>query len=168
MENKLILDVCCNGRKFWFDKENPLAFFVDIQEEKTFITGSGKHERVRHIRPDKVMDFRKLDIPDESYHLVVFDPPHLKTLGENSFMAQLYGRLDPLTWENDLRKGLSECFRVLKTNGVLVFKWCEYEIPLRDVLELTDEKPLFGHPSGKQQKTHWVTFMKFRASTKGG
>ena len=27
-------------------------------------------------------------------------------------------------------------------------------------LELTDEKPLFGHISGKRANTHWITFMK--------
>ena len=27
-------------------------------------------------------------------------------------------------------------------------------------ITLTPEKPLFGHRSGKQQKTHWVTFIK--------
>lgn len=25
---------------------------------------------------------------------------------------------------------------------------------------LTDEQPLFGHKSGKREKTHWITFMK--------
>jgi len=29
---------------------------------------------------------------------------------------------------------------------------------------LTEHKPLFGHPSGKAQKTHWVTFMKRSAN----
>jgi hypothetical protein len=29
-----------------------------------------------------------------------------------------------------------------------------------EILKLTDEKPLFGHKSGKQSKTHWITFMK--------
>ena len=74
-------------------------------------------------------------------------------------MAAMYGVLDK-TWKEDLQKGFAECFRVLKPDGVLIFKWCEYEIPLREVLALTPFKPLFGHPSGKMQKTHWVTFMK--------
>jgi hypothetical protein len=46
----------------------------------------------------------------------------------------------------------------------LVFKWNECDIPLKDVLECTTEKPLFGHPSGKAQKTHWVCFMKIKDS----
>lgn len=25
---------------------------------------------------------------------------------------------------------------------------------------MTDQKPVFGHPSGKRANTHWITFMK--------
>ena len=58
-----------------------------------------------------------------------------------------------LTW-------IDECFRVLKDEGILIFKWNECDVPLKEVLKLTTYKPLFGHPSGKAQKTHWVCFMK--------
>jgi SAM-dependent methyltransferase len=75
-------------------------------------------------------------------------------------MADKYGQLDKKTWPDDLRAGFAECFRVLRPEGVLIFKWSEFDIPLRDVLALTPVKPLFGHPSGKAQKTHWVAFMK--------
>ena len=59
-----------------------------------------------------------------------------------------------------LKKGFSECFRILKPNGVLIFKWCEVQFPLKKILALTKEKPLFGHKSGKAMKTHWVVFIK--------
>jgi len=59
-----------------------------------------------------------------------------------------------------LRDGFAECFRVLKPNGTLVFKWSEYEIPVREVLSLTSHKPLFGHRSGRQSMTHWIVFIK--------
>ena len=49
---------------------------------------------------------------------------------------------------------------MLRPEGVLIFKWCEDEIPVSRILALTQHKPLFGHKSGKQQKTHWITFMK--------
>jgi len=157
---KNILDVCCGCRMFWFDKKQSNALFVDIRGPETFTTGLGIHKRTRHISPDKIMDFRKLDLPDNSFSLVVFDPPHLSKLGDKSFTAKIYGKLNAITWQDDLRKGFMECFRVLKPNGVLVFKWCEFEIPLSEILKLTTEKPLFGHKSGKQQKTHWLCFMK--------
>jgi hypothetical protein len=44
--------------------------------------------------------------------------------------------------------------------GVLIFKWNETQVTVSELLALTDEKPLFGHKSGKREKTHWITFMK--------
>lgn len=160
LREKPILDACCGGRMFWFDKQNPNVLFVDRREIESMVVGGGRNARMFSCKPDKVMDFRSLELSDESFNLVVFDPPHFVRAGDKSYMAQKYGKLDPQTWRDDLRAGFSECFRVLKPNGVLVFKWNEYHIPLREVLALTDIKPLFGHPSGIRQQTHWVTFMK--------
>lgn len=149
---------------FWFNKQHPNALYLDIRREEDFVVrgNHGVDNRHKSILPDTVMDFRKLDLPDNSYSLVVFDPPHLFA-GRKSYFAQIYGRLED-TWQEDLRKGFSECFRVLKPNGVLVFKWNESDIPLREILALTPVEPLFGHRSGKAQKTHWVTFMKLTPS----
>lgn len=159
LNGKLILDACCGGRQFWFDKENSNVLFVDIRLMEPKVVGTGKNARIRKCLPDKIMDFRQLEMADETFRMVVFDPPHL-FLGENSFMSQSYGRLEKKTWKEDLRKGFSECFRVLKKEGILIFKWSECDVPLKAVLELTEHRPLFGHPSGKSQKTHWVAFMK--------
>jgi len=49
---------------------------------------------------------------------------------------------------------------VLKPSGTLIFKWNETDVPTSQVLALTDAKPLFGHKSGKQMKTHWIAFLK--------
>jgi len=145
---------------FWFDKKHPNVLYVDKRVTQPFTLGKGKDKRLRSCLPDRVMDFRKLDLPTGQFSLVVFDPPHFTSLGAKSYTAQTYGRLDRKTWRKDLTKGFAECFRVLKPDGVLIFKWNEYDIPLKDILELTPVQPLFGHPSGKAQKTHWVTFMK--------
>ena len=159
-----ILDACCGGRMFWFDKKNPDVLFVDRRVVEPVSVGNGRNARTFSCLPDKVMDFRHLDLPDESFSLVVFDPPHFVRAGEKSYMAQKYGVLDPQTWRDDIRAGFTECFRVLKTNGVLIFKWNEYQIPLSEVLQLSPVSPLFGHPSGKRQKTHWICFMKLENS----
>jgi hypothetical protein len=50
--------------------------------------------------------------------------------------------------------------RVLKTNGILIFKWNETEIKVNEVLSLIEYQPLFGHTTGRQSKTMWVCFMK--------
>jgi SAM-dependent methyltransferase len=77
-----------------------------------------------------------------------------------------YGLLTD-NWRDDLAKGFSECFRVLKPYGTLIFKWAETEFPLKEVLALTKEKPLYGHKSGKKATTHWVSFIKTVAPPKG-
>lgn len=159
MKKKEILDVCCGGRMFWFNKSHPNVLYVDRRVMQPKVVGSGKDARIRKCLPDEVMDFRALQLPNDSFSLVVFDPPHL-FLGENSYMAQNYGALDKKTWKEDITKGFAECFRVLKPNGVLIFKWNEHDVPLKEILQLTPVEPLFGHPSGKTQLTHWVTFMK--------
>lgn len=170
-EEKLILDACCGNRMFWFDKHQPNTLYIDNRIMPPTKVGKGKNARIRAVQPDKVMDFRKLELPDNHFNLVVFDPPHFNSLGKNSYTAITYGRLNPNTWQQDLAKGFSECFRVLKTNGVLIFKWNEYDILVKEVLKLSPYKPLFGHISGKAQKTHWITFMKLEEqlkSQKGG
>lgn len=164
-KNELILDPCCGGRQFWFDKENSNVLFADERVMNPIVVGKGKDARVRKCLPDKVMDFRNMDISDRSFKLVVFDPPHL-FLGENSYMIKSYGTLDKQTWKEDIRKGFSECFRVLKNEGVLIFKWNESDILLKEILKLTPYKPLFGHSSGKLQKTHWICFMKIESEEK--
>lgn len=113
------------------------------------------------VAPDIVMDFRQLDLPDQAFAHIVFDPPHiLKRGGKRSWMKEKYGELDRATWKDDLRAGFAECFRVLRPEGTLIFKWSESDIPVREVLALTPMKPLYGHRSGKAGKTLWVAFMK--------
>lgn len=151
-----ILDPCCGSRMFWFNREHPEAVFGDIRtEEHTLCDG-----RSLRIAPDQPMDFRALPFADGTFKLVVFDPPHLRKAGPESWMRAKYGVLDADNWQEDLRQGFSECFRVLATDGVLIFKWNETQIKVREILALTDQKPLFGHPSGKKGGTHWITFMK--------
>ncbi len=154
---KQILDVCCGSRMFWFDKQNPLAIFGDIRdEEHTLCDG-----RSLEIKPDIQLDFTNLDFENEQFKLVVFDPPHLDKLGKNSWMAKKYGILNK-TWRDDLKAGFAECFRVLESGGILIFKWNETQIKTSEILKLTDKKPLFGHISGKRANTHWVCFMNIK------
>lgn len=152
---KNILDVCCGSRMFWFDKTNEDVVFLDIRDEDHVLCDGRKIS----IKPDIIGDFRKLPFDDNQFNLVVFDPPHLVKLGVDSWMAKKYGILFP-TWENDIEQGFSECFRVLKKNGVLIFKWNEDQILTSKILSLTPHKPLIGHISGKRSKTHFITFMK--------
>lgn len=98
---KLILDVCCGGRMFWFNKRHPNALYLDnrIMSSKKMTNGA-----TLEVAPDMIMNFRKLDLPNNCFALVVFDPPHiLKRGGKNSWMKDKYGELDKNTWRDDLR-----------------------------------------------------------------
>lgn len=99
----------------WFDKADPDAIYMDIREEE-FIACDGRRVRVH---PDLIADFRNMPFEDESFKLVVFDPPHFNRLGANSYTAQKYGRLFP-SWETDLKRGFDECMRVLEPFGIPV------------------------------------------------
>src|SRR6185369_8570354 len=123
--------------------------------------GNESGERTIYISPDVMIDFRSLPYPDGRFKLVAFDPPHLVRAGAKSWMAAKYGKLSA-DWRDDLRAGFAECFRVLATDGVLVFKWNETQVKLREVLALTPHQPLFGNTSGKKAGTHWLVFMKPR------
>ena len=156
MSGKVILDACCGGRMFWFDRENPAATYVDKRIVKRHEFWQG---RFIEVAPDTVADFTKLPYADRSFKLVVFDPPHLPDAGENSRLALKYGRL-LVGWEAMIHDGFRECIRVLDDYGVLIFKWSEVQIPVSRILDVIDAKPLFGHRSGKASKTHWMCFMK--------
>ena len=149
---KPIIDVCCGSRMFWFDRKNPKVVFMDNRTvEQTLCDG-----RKLEIKPDVVGDFRHIPYQDNTFYLVVFDPPHLVRAGKKSWLAAKYGKLSP-DWQEDLKQGFAECIRVLKPNGTLVFKWNETQIKLSEILHLFCVRPLFGHRRGN---THFLVFMK--------
>ena len=151
-----ILDACCGSKMFWFDRNNPDVLFADIRKEDTVLCDGRKLV----IDPDVISDFRDMDFPDKRFKLVVFDPPHLNSLGKNSWMAKKYGVLDKGTWQDDLARGFSECWRVLDDNGILIFKWSDVDIKVTEILKLFNQKPLFGHRTMINNRTIWMCFMK--------
>ena len=96
---------------------------------------------------------------------MVFDPPHLNRVGKTSWTREKYGALDT-TWPQMLHDGFAECWRVLKPNGTLIFKWSSVQIPLSDVLKAIGHTPLYGHKSGKHMQTHWLAFVKLEQQDK--
>jgi len=144
---------------FWFDKQNPLVDFCDKRMVPKMMVGKGRNARVFECNPDTVADFKSLPFKDGSFHLVVLDSPHLIRAGVKSYMAIKYGIL-PENWEQEIHDGFHECMRVLKPNGVLIFKWNEVQIPVSEITKAIGVDPLFGHVSGKKSNTHWLCFMK--------
>lgn len=157
-----VLDPCCGSRMMWFDKADPRAIFGDRRSETLTVTDRSHREdgtRTLTIAPDTLMDFRAMPFSDGQFKLVAFDPPHLVRAGPKSWLAAKYGKLGQ-DWRDDLRQGFSECWRVLATDGVLVFKWNETQVKVTEVLPLAPARPLFGQVSGRTGMTHWLVFMK--------
>ena len=162
-EQKPVLDATCGSRMIWFNKENELAVFVDQREmdsEAIWTSGDGKSVRYCSIHPDVKASFTDLPFEDETFYHVVFDPPHMIKLGETSWMAKKYGKLNGEDWPSVLKAGFDECWRVLKPYGTLIFKWAEIDIPVKEIIKAIGKDPLYGCRSGKQLKTHWMTFIK--------
>ena len=153
--DKKILDATYGSRSMWFDKKNPNTIYADKRREKHILCDG----RTLEVSPDIQMDFTKMPFEDNKFSLVVFDPPHLHKLGKNAWMAKKYGVLFP-NWETDIKAGFDECMRVLKPDGVLIFKWNQNQIKTNKIIQIIDKQPLFGHPSGKYGQTIWMTFMK--------
>lgn len=150
---KKILDACCGSRMFWYDKNRDDTVYMDNRSFDDVLCDGRKLS----IHPDIVADFRNIPFDDNSFNLVVFDPPHLKTAGKTSWIGKKYGTLSK-DWKSDISQGFKECMRVLKKDGFLVFKWSEKEIKLSEVLKIIPFKPLFGTKS--RADTHWLIFVK--------
>lgn len=146
---------------FWFDPNDNRAVFLDNRSISCSLADKSSKNGKRHlmVNPDVIGDFTALPFADESFSLVVFDPPHLLKNGESGWLAKKYGKLTP-EWKIQLAMGFSECFRVLKPSGTMIFKWNETDIPVSQILKLTPHRPLFGNRCGKLSKSHWIVFLK--------
>lgn len=164
--DKKVLDVACGGKMFYFDKADERVLFCDSRSVDTELCDGRRFV----VAPDIQCDFVALPFETGAFRLVVFDPPHL--LYNTGKISSLNPKAQPTGyqhikygslsngWQDMIRRGFSECFRVLKNEGVLIFKWNETDIPVKDILKLTPQKPLFGNRSGKASKTHWICFIK--------
>lgn len=156
--NKDILDACCGKRMMWFNKTNENVLYVDERSE---------------ITPNKIEDFRNMTFADDSFKMVVFDPPHL--IGgkfKESNMQNDYGDLNKKTWKEDLKQGFDECIRVLEEGGFLIFKWSDCnrwsnisnDCNVKTLLTLFGQEPLFGHKTRANKNmissTYWFCFRK--------
>lgn len=149
---KKILDACCGSRMFWFNRKHKDAVYMDIRNFTDTLCDGRRLE----VKPDIEGDFRDMPFEDNSFYMVIFDPPHLLKAGKDSWLGKKYGILGQ-RWKQDISEGFNECMRVLKPNGTLIFKWNEDQIKLSEILKVIGHEPLIGN---RRSKTHWLVFMK--------
>jgi len=157
MSAKTILDATCGARGIWFreSKRCEQAIYSDCRELEQVCSDG----RVLKIQPDEINDFRYLPYADGAFKLVVFDPPHLLRAGPKSWLRAKYGVLNPAAWKDDIKGGLSECWRVLDEGGTLIFKWAETHVKISELRELFPVPPLFG-TTAHSPHTLFIVFHK--------
>lgn len=147
-----ILDVCCGSRMFWYDKREKHTTYMDVRKHyEKLPTG-----HVIDVNPDVQANWKHIPFDDCNFDLVVFDPPHLIHAGATSWLAKKYGTL-PSDWKPELKGGFDECQRVLKNNGILIFKWNDEQIKFSEVLKAFGQRPILGD---RRSKTRWLVFLK--------
>lgn len=152
-----ILDACCGGRFWWWDKQHPLAVYVD---NRVAPPGSRADRPNWSVEPDIVADFRELPFDDQAFQLVLFDPPHIAREQPSGNIANQFGALTRSTEQDDLRRGLTECWRVLAPGGTLVLKWAG---ALERVRPHFPTDPIVGTRTlrrGSGLGTRWFIFYK--------
>jgi SAM-dependent methyltransferase len=136
-------------RAIWFNRLQAETVFVDIRPE---------------THPTVLADTTQLPFPDNWFDLIVFDPPHM-THGEGSTMAKYYSAFPAEVIRDLVQKSGAEAFRVVKTDGLMAFKWNDHDVRLPRILLLMEGwEPLFGqkvagrslHRSG----SYWVLLRK--------
>ena len=129
----------------WFQRKYKDAVYLDKRRRKA---------------PDIVADFRKLPFRDGVFDLVLFDPPH--TDPGKAIMAEKFGNVNHFSL-GGLYHAFRELFRVLRNNCFLVLKWGTHTYSLRQVLQYSPIKPLFGQRTRQRKnmcETYWVLFQK--------
>lgn len=161
--NAQILDACCGGRMWWWEKDHELALYMDRREDPP---GSCSHRPNWSCEPDIIGDFRQMPLADDSFQLVLFDPPHLVREDPSAVLrgkiGLRYGCLAKETEQDDLRQGFAECWRVLAPGGTLIFKWSGLLDRVRPHFPAT---PIVGTrwirgTNGKGLGTRWFVFYK--------
>lgn len=158
-----ILDACCGGRMWWWDKNHPLALYMDIhQAEKgsalKFDGGKRNSSPGWSCEPDILASFTDMPFDDESFQMVVFDPPHnVRPSGPRGVNGLMYGALHPDNEQEVLRSAFSECWRVLRPGGSLIFKWAG---DIKRVKPHFPATPIVGTRVPRGLTTWWLTFYK--------
>jgi len=174
----MILDATAGNRSIYTFKHSQNIIYLDRQKELK-------------IKPTIFADDMFLPFKDSVFDMIIFDPPHQWTTkgttsipvysipqGKKHAMllgvkGHTYYGIEQYSSKTELIKYIynaqKEFKRVLKDDGVLLFKWCEVEIKVNRILGVfQDWRELMRLPikspfqvAGVQQ-TYWVMMEKKR------
>jgi len=163
-----ILDATAGTRSIWYQKSNPFTLFMDKRYEKVYrrdeININSHTQRIMKIYPDIIGNWERLPFKDNSFDIIIFDPPHLIKKNNGKIlqsMVKMYGFFYEDNYKYILETGIKELFRTLKPNGQFILKWCECDKPVEDIIKLFPYLPLFGSRTGQKNNNHWITFIKY-------
>lgn len=149
-----ILDASCAGKHLWVNKKHFDVVYVD---RRILPRGTIPIRPNWCVQPDVCADFTALPFADQSFDMVVYDPPHIiRANPSKSFLRTKYGELHRDTWQTTLRAGFDECWRVLCEPGFLHMKWGNGSVALAEVLSLFPVQPLFKN----KHAVTWSVFAK--------
>ena len=160
-----ILDASCGPKTIWYQKKHPFVTFMDIRKETINTLQLGNKlvcKRSIKIDPDVVADWKDIPFGDDWFDMVIFDPPHIvqKNITKPSQIKLKYGYFLESNYKTILKDGIAELFRVLKSEGVFIFKWCETSKKVDEILKLFPYRPMFGTRTGQANKNHWIVFIQ--------
>ena len=163
-----ILDATCGTKSMWFNPNHPLVTYLDCREGKYhYANKDGSGKTTINIHPDVVADWtKKLPFNDNTFDMVLFDPPHYVRSKPMGKCFAYYGYLPSDDWKQILSIGINELFRVLKQEGVFIFKWSEHSRSMKEVLNLFPYPPIFGNKNlnlnpGRSNEVFWLVFLKY-------
>ena len=160
-----ILDATCGAKGIWFQKNHPFVTFMDKRNGKQYYASKKQTKICYKVEPDVVSEWKDAPFPDNYFDMIIFDPPHIvRKKSTKSNMITEYGSLQPDTWKDELKEGIERLFKILKPEGIFVFKWSDNGgLKVNKVLSLFPYKPLFGNV---KDGNYWITFIKYDVNEK--
>jgi len=157
-----ILDATCGEKEMWFIKNHPCVTFMDKRKGKYTYSSMKCTPHTVIVDPDVVSEWKDAPFPDETFDLILFDPPHIVQESKKGVMVNKYTQLNPDDWNIVLKEGIDKLFRILKEDGIFILKWDECSRKIDHVLKLFPYPPLFGTHTGLNNKNLWIVFLKHR------
>jgi hypothetical protein len=152
-----ILDLSAGRRAIWFNKNHPLATYLDKRPELTMLHPST-------LTIDTTLPWPQALKAAGPYDLVVWDPPHMN-VGPNSKMAKAYGTHTTKEILDIIHKTAINLESLTTSHTLMALKWNDHDIKLSRVFALMPQwEPLFGHltkdGSTSSSQTYWCMLKK--------